>query len=205
MTEDWGFCERPGCEGHVPLSHKPRLCDAHTVATHRVTLEIEDGCVTLLRTECLVKAGGCHMGCPDIYCEWGHSRDGCDHCEESCGCDCATEGCASLLDGYWRIMGKIREPLDHECRCATFIEHQKAGACPHTFVDTGNCWLLPWVADGDGDWLYDDLPVMTVIRAGHEDEHPPEQWTLDYASIDGEHEAWWAPCDPIMSTLRRIS
>lgn len=166
--------------------------------THRVTFEVEDGCVGMVRVECLVEAGGCHMGCPVRSCDWGHGEDHCEHCDGCCGCDCALADEESLLDL------SHRQTLAHICWCETALAHRDLGRCPHTFADVGECWLLPWVQNADDDWIYADDQVMSVVRAGHEDEHPPETWTLDYAGIDGEHDDWWAPSDPKMETLRRV-
>jgi hypothetical protein len=169
--------------------------------THRVTFEVEDGCASMVRVECLVEAGGCHMGCPVGDCDWGHGEDHCEHCDASCACFCAldTESRETRLH-----RAHVALSPRHECWCEVALAHRDLGRCPHTFADIGQCWLLPWVDSGDGDWLWDDNQIMVPVRMGHEDEHPVEVWTVDYAEIDGEFESWYAPSKPIMETLRRV-
>ena len=152
---------------------------------HRVTFEVEDGCIFFVRTECLTEVGQCRVGCPVRLCEWDHASDGCRCCDMTCGCDAPPE-----FDG-------VQHP-----GCLTGAAHRDLGWCPHEFTNINECWLLPW-ADESDDWLTEDEQILQAVKEGHPDEHPPEMWAVDFRSYDGEHESWWAPSDPDMATLRR--
>lgn len=168
------------------------------VGTHRVIFEVEDEAVFYVGTTCLVELGGCHVGCPVLDCDWAHDEEACHHCEGSCACDCPFEDDPALHPEHKvRVWSPDEVSHRHECWCSEALAHRDLGFCPHTFIDTGACWLLPWVADGDHDWLDTDLHALGWPT-------PDGRWTMDYATIDGEHDEWWAPANPIKITLTRV-
>lgn len=164
---------------------------------HQVTFVIEHGEAQFAVVSCLTESGECHIGCPVPLCEWDHPEEGCTHCEDLCDCDC-------VLHEDGGECGPLGEP----CECATRAEHGHGDDCPHTFVDRGKCWLLPWLDVGDIDWLFADLREVEGFRAIeclNVEEHAPETWRVTYTGIDGERDEWWAPADPDMSTLERVT
>ncbi len=164
---------------------------------HRVTFEVEDGCAMVTKVTCLSDPGAwCRVGCPVMGCEWDHDEEGCDHCLEMCACDCSTH-----LDGVCTVE-------TGPCTCATREEHQQGSACPHTFHELDDCWVLPWVENGESDWLASDAEAWKILRDDvikGRDAHPVEVWELDMSDIDGERYEWWGPTGPVRETLRRVS
>lgn len=166
---------------------------------HRVTFEVEDGCVSIQRVQCLSEhAAWCLVGCPEPTCDdWSHGDDGCWHCQETCDCECSAHAreheCARA---------KVTE-----CSCSERDAHGRGDECPHTFAILPSCWLLPWL-EYDHYWFTEADDVLDLIRdritAGR-DEHPAEVWSVDMTGMDGEGNDFWYAVDPDPDSLRYIT